>query len=117
MAITLHCPNPTCSHTATVAEAFRGRVVRCALCKQTFTAPEAPDNGASYTGRFAVRKRIGSGAFGDVYLALDLQLQRDVALKIPRPGVVDNPRQVERFLREGRAAAGLNHPNIVPVYD
>src|SRR5262245_49085675 len=68
-------------------------------------------------GRFVIRERLGSGAFGDVYRATDPQLQREVALKVPRPAVLAEPGVIERFLREGKAAAGLNHPHIVPVYD
>src|SRR5262249_15522917 len=56
-------------------------------------------------------------AFGAVYRARDPQLGRDVALKIPRPGSLDNPRIAERFLREAKAAANLQHPHIVAVYD
>jgi WD40 repeat protein len=67
--------------------------------------------------RFRVRRRLGAGAFGDVYLAHDPQLDRDIALKVPQSGTLDSPRRVERFLREARSAARLRHPHIVPVYD
>jgi WD40 repeat protein len=52
-----------------------------------------------------------------VYRAYDPQLDREVALKIPQSSVLNNPRRVERFLREARAAAQLRHPHIVPIYD
>lgn len=68
-------------------------------------------------GRFEVRKKLGAGAFGTVYLAYDPQLQRDVAVKVPQKSVLSSPQRVERFLREARSAAKLRHPNIVPVYD
>lgn len=68
-------------------------------------------------GRFEVRKRLGAGAFGTVYLAYDPQLQRELAIKVPQKTVLSNPQRVERFLREARSAAKLRHPNIVPVYD
>jgi WD40 repeat protein/tRNA A-37 threonylcarbamoyl transferase component Bud32 len=80
-------------------------------------APDPEAAPGTVIGRFEVRERLGSGAFGTVYLAFDPQLQREVALKVPRRNVIDNPRRVERFLREARAAAKLRHPNIVPVYD
>ncbi|MGE0756744.1 MAG: serine/threonine-protein kinase [Pirellulaceae bacterium] len=68
-------------------------------------------------GRYRVLKTLGEGAMGSVYLALDSQLQRKVALKIPKVDAKEQPRFVERFLREARSAATLTHPNICPVYD
>ena len=58
---------------------------------------------------------IGSGGMGGVYRARQPQLERDVALKLIRLG--EAPERHERFLREGKALAQLNHPNIVQVYD
>ncbi len=68
-------------------------------------------------GRFRVRGKLGTGAFGDVYRAHDPQLDREVALKVAKPGTLDSPERVGRFLREARAAANLRHPHIVPVFD
>ena len=68
-------------------------------------------------GRYKVLCRLGAGAFGDVYKGHDPELDRPVALKVPRAGTMDDPNKVERFLREARAAAKLSHPNIVTVYD
>jgi WD40 repeat protein len=70
-----------------------------------------------HIGRFEVRARLGAGAFGTVYRAFDPQLDREVALKVPQSGAMETPRQVERFMREAKAAAQLRHPHIVPVYD
>jgi WD40 repeat protein/tRNA A-37 threonylcarbamoyl transferase component Bud32 len=70
-----------------------------------------------HIGRFEVRSELGSGAFGTVYRAYDPQLDREVALKVPRAGTLDSPERVERFLREAKAAAQLRHPHIVPIYD
>jgi WD40 repeat protein len=68
-------------------------------------------------GRFEVIREIGRGGFGVVYLARDPLLGRDVALKVPRAEVLLTPEARRRFLREGRAAAGLDHPHIVPVFE
>ena len=68
-------------------------------------------------GRFEVRALLGAGGFGSVYRAHDPLLGREVALKVAHPGLVENPAQRERFLREGRAAARLRHPHLVPVFD
>ena len=68
-------------------------------------------------GRYRIRRMIGSGAFGAVYRAYDPQVDRDVALKVPHPGVLESSMAVERFLREARAAGRLRHGHIVPVFD
>src|SRR5271165_934933 len=89
--------------------------------------PSAPDSSLGWTetwsrgslgslGRFQLRERLGDGGFGQVFLAFDPRLDRDVALKVlkqPDP----NERVMERFFREARAAARLDHPNIVAVHD
>ncbi len=67
--------------------------------------------------RFQVRRMLGHGGFGVVLLAFDKRLGRDVALKLPRPEILASHSIRERFLREAQAAAALDHPNIVPVYD
>lgn len=68
-------------------------------------------------GRYRILKTLGEGAMGSVYLALDTQLQRKVALKIPKINAKEQPKFIERFLREARSAATLSHPNICPVFD
>ncbi|HKB42343.1 MAG TPA: protein kinase, partial [Gemmataceae bacterium] len=68
-------------------------------------------------GRFQVRACLGAGSFGTVYLVYDPQLDREMALKVPQPGTLQNPQAVERFLREARAAGRLHHPHIVPVFE
>ena len=78
--------------------------------------PTGSDSAPSF-GRYRVVRLLGRGGMGAVYLAHDPQLQRDVALKIPAEGFRADPRAVEQVLREARAAAGLHHPNICPVYD
>jgi Tol biopolymer transport system component len=67
-------------------------------------------------GPYRVVRRLGRGGMGAVYLAHDTRLDRPVALKVPRLAGL-GPDAVERFRREGRAAAALRHPNICPVYD
>jgi serine/threonine protein kinase/TolA-binding protein len=64
-----------------------------------------------------ILKRIGEGGMGTIYLADHLRLQKKVALKILPPELSSNPKFIERFYQEARAAARLEHPNIVHVYD
>lgn len=68
-------------------------------------------------GRYRILERIGSGGMADVYRAEDLQLGRDVALKILYRRFSEDPEFVERFRREASSAAGLQHPHVVSVYD
>ncbi|HTT19170.1 MAG TPA: protein kinase [Candidatus Sulfotelmatobacter sp.] len=68
-------------------------------------------------GHYRVLEKIGAGAMGEVFRARDERLGRDVALKLIRPSSSDNPDHLRRFEQEARAAAALNHPNIVAIYD
>src|SRR5580704_6647135 len=68
-------------------------------------------------GRYKVLSRLGSGGMADVFLAEDLQLGRKIALKLLHRRFAEDPDFVERFRREAQAAAGLQHPNVVSVYD
>ena len=68
-------------------------------------------------GRYGLQGRIGQGGMADVELAHDQVLDRQVAVKILHSRYSDDPSFRERFKREARAAASLNHPNMVAVYD
>jgi serine/threonine-protein kinase len=68
-------------------------------------------------GRYRVMSRLGSGGMADVYCAEDLQLGRRVALKTLHGRFAEDQEFVERFRREASSAAGLQHPNVVAVYD
>jgi eukaryotic-like serine/threonine-protein kinase len=76
-----------------------------------------PDQNRPLLGRFEVIEEIGSGGFGFVVRARDLILGREVALKMPLPERVLAVGDVHRFLREAQAAARLDHPNIIRIYD
>lgn len=67
--------------------------------------------------RYKVLSRLGSGGMADVFLAEDHQLGRKVALKLLHRRFAEDAGFVERFRREAQAAAGLQHPNVVSVYD
>ena len=68
-------------------------------------------------GSYRVDELIGRGGMGEVYRAFDLRLERPVALKLLTAKLSDDERFRERLLRESRIAAGLDHPNVVPVYE
>ena len=73
--------------------------------------------GTLIDGRYRLQTRLGSGGMADVFLGEDEQLGRKVALKLLHRRFAEDPGFVERFRREARSAAGLQHPNIVSVYD
>src|SRR5262245_48989837 len=68
-------------------------------------------------GRFVIERELGRGGFGIVYLAVDPVLQRQIALKLPRPDVLAGSDAHKRFIREGQTAARLHHPNLVTVLE
>ena len=68
-------------------------------------------------GAYDVLSLIGRGGMGEVYLAHDTRLGRNVAVKLLRPGLTSNRDAVRRFEQEARAASSLNHPNIVTIYE
>ena len=68
-------------------------------------------------GNYEILSLLGAGGMGEVYLARDARLDRQIALKILPAQFTQDPAQVERFEREARAASALNHPNIITIYD
>jgi eukaryotic-like serine/threonine-protein kinase len=73
--------------------------------------------GSVVDGRYRVLRRLGSGGMADVWLAEDTHLQRQVALKVLHRRFAQDQEFVQRFQREAESAAGLQHPNIVAVFD
>jgi serine/threonine protein kinase len=67
--------------------------------------------------RYMIVKRIGEGGMADVYLAMDTLLNREVAIKVLRGELSNDPVNLIRFQREANAASGISHPNIVEIYD
>jgi serine/threonine protein kinase len=68
-------------------------------------------------GKFVLRSELGIGSFGYVFRAHDTELDRDVAIKIQRAGSLTGEEEIERFLREARSAAQLEHPHIITLYE
>ncbi len=75
-----------------------------------------PDPDFASAGRFRILRRHAEGALGQVSVAMDEELHREVALKEIKEGFADNPESRARFLLEAEITGGLEHPGIVPVY-
>ena len=74
-------------------------------------------SGTIFAERYGIQEKIGSGGMADVYRAVDTRLNREVAIKVLKSNLAQDPEILHRFRVEGRAAAGLDNPNIIKVYD
>jgi hypothetical protein len=114
------CPHWQASNEAS-QEALRCELV-CTACGSTFrleggtTTLDPLAGGPRRLGRFEVLGTLGVGAFGAVYKARDPELDRTVAVKVPRRGQPGG-EEFDRFLREARSVARLRHPSIVTMYE
>jgi WD40 repeat protein/tRNA A-37 threonylcarbamoyl transferase component Bud32 len=112
-----HCQNPIERSEREVYEE-----IVCPACGSTFTlvagsTSEAQEAVGRKIGKFEVIDLVGTGAFGSVYKARDPELDRTVAVKVPRAGNITSARDLDRFLREARSAAQLRHPAIVSIHE
>ncbi len=82
----------------------------------THPSAEFLDLQAALAGEYSLERELGRGGMGVVYLARDVQLDRDVAIKVLPAHLARTAEARERFVREARTAAGLSHPHIVPIH-
>ncbi|MET7327011.1 Stk1 family PASTA domain-containing Ser/Thr kinase [Nonomuraea sp. NPDC005650] len=81
------------------------------------TTTADPLVGRLLDGRYRIESRIARGGMATVYLALDVRLDRTVALKVMHPSLAEDPAFVRRFIGEAKSVARLSHPNVVHVFD
>lgn len=114
----LHIRCPHCQHGVELLPDAPLDEVTCDSCGSAFGIVGSDAESATPTriARFLLEERLGVGGFGAVWRARDPELDRLVALKLPRSGRL-LPHETELFLREARAAAQLAHPNIVPLHE
>ena len=74
-------------------------------------------NIGSKIAHYLIEEKLGEGGMGIVFKAFDTKLERTVALKILRPETMSDPDAKARFIREAKAASGLNHPNITIIHE
>ncbi len=106
-------------HPAKESKLNPGDLIRVGETMYSFLADDAGDDPliGQRLGGYKILERVGRGGMGTVYKAEQIDLQRIVALKIISEDHLKNPEFVDLFVHEARAAAKLNHPNIVQVYD
>jgi serine/threonine-protein kinase len=80
-------------------------------------SPSPREPGRLIDGRYRLIEHLADGGMASVWLALDERLDREVALKIMRPGLAEDPAFVERFRQEARSAARMSHPGLVAMFD
>jgi WD40 repeat protein len=119
----MHLRCPHCKNLVELADVPSLAEISCAACGSSFRLDQMPTTAwdefaGKRFGRFEVVGTIGHGAFGTVLKARDPELDRIVALKIPRPGNVGHgPQDLDRFLREARSIAQLRFPSIITVHE
>ena len=119
---TLRVRCPQCHYPIEIGSEASLAEIKCPSCGVGFSlvGTATPDSSAGEKGRtianFELIDQLGAGAFGAVWKAHDRQLDRTVAVKVPRKGQL-SAEETEKFLREARAAAQLQHPNIVSVHE
>jgi WD40 repeat protein/tRNA A-37 threonylcarbamoyl transferase component Bud32 len=118
----MHILCPRCHSPIELVKLTPHEEIACPLCGSTFRleteSPTGLDPSAGQKlGKFELLDAVGSGAFGTVYKAHDPELDRTVALKVPRAGNLAGPQDRDRFLREARSVAQLRHPSIVTVHE
>jgi serine/threonine protein kinase len=118
--IEVNCPH--CHSPIESVEDWTGDEVLCLSCGSSFRLD--PDHTQDWSqdklpklDKFELLETLGRGAFGTVYRARDVQLDRIVAVKVPRSGQLLTNEDEDRFVREARNVAQLQHPGIVPVFE
>ena len=112
-AATKGMPTSPLEETQTSDQCLKGTLKVQSAVRSVERQPPLP----ATIGRYAVHKLLGSGGFGRVYLGHDNDLDRPVAIKVPREDRLANRKDQDEFIREAKLLAQLEHQGIVPVYD
>ncbi len=115
MLLTLRCPE--CDTQLEVSADLAGTHDQCPSCGCDITIPPPTIEPGTSIGNFQIGRKLGAGGMGDVFLATQLSMDRQVALKVLPAALTRNGQLVERFLHEVRLSARLEHPNIVTAFE
>ncbi|MBP5181786.1 MAG: serine/threonine protein kinase, partial [Lentisphaeria bacterium] len=107
---------PICQGIVSAEGNLMGQQVQCGHCSNTITVPDSRTAPGAVIGDFALQRELGVGGMGVVFLSHQISLDRPAALKLLSKTYAENASFVEGFIKEARAAAKLNHPNIVQAY-
>jgi WD40 repeat protein/tRNA A-37 threonylcarbamoyl transferase component Bud32 len=118
----MHVLCPHCRNPIELVKVAPREEIACPSCGSSFrleseASTEWQPGTPQRLGKFELLAIVGQGAFGTVYKARDTELDRTVAVKVPRAGNLAGAQERDRFLREARSAAQLRHPSIVTVHD
>ncbi len=118
----MHILCPHCQNPIELLELPPREEIACPSCGSSFRLEDnsttaASDTHVSKIGRFEILETLGQGAFGTVFRARDPELDRIVALKVPRAGNIGQGQELDRFLREARSAAQLRHTSIMTIHE
>jgi WD40 repeat protein/tRNA A-37 threonylcarbamoyl transferase component Bud32 len=114
----LHIRCPHCHNPVELSDDTHPSEITCPACDNVFGLADekSPIQKGMRVGHFEILDKLGVGAFGSVWKARDTELDRLVAVKIPRKSYLTS-EEIEQFIREARAAAQLSHPHIVQVHE
>lgn len=115
MKIHFRCPD--CSEKLKAIHELGGEDIECPVCGATIEVPFLYLESGVEIGGYLIQDELGEGGMGAVYLALQLSINRPVALKVLSSALASDETMVKRFLREARNMASLEHSNIVKVID
>src|ERR1043166_2436158 len=117
----MHILCPHCRNPIEVVKLTPREEIACPSCGSSFRLESESTigwlPGPDRVGKLELIEMVGQGAFGMVYKARDPELDRTVAVKVPRAGNLAGPQERDRFLREARSVAQLRHPSIVTIYE
>ena len=107
---------PYCKTILDIDDCQPGELVACGKCGNAVNVPLSKTAPGAIIGDFVVLREIGTGGMGTVFLAHQISLDRDVALKILLPAFESDKRFLQEFINEARMAAQIRHPNVVEAY-